>query len=100
MLVKLTNTCTTTCTKLLKGNTFKHKRSLVEHIIAAKAEALREKALKEEAEARRVRNRAARERRQQRLAEKKKLYLLKPPTKFESVTRLIKGCIAFISFMF
>jgi len=57
--------------KAAKGNTFKHKRSLVEHIIAAKAEALREKALKEEAEARRVRNRAARERRQQRLAEKK-----------------------------
>ena len=56
--------------KAAKGNTFKHKRSLVEHIIAAKAEALREKALKEEAEARRVRNRAARER-QQRLAEKK-----------------------------
>lgn len=57
--------------KAAKGNTFKHKRSLVEHIITAKAEALREKALKDEAEARRVRNRAARERRQQRIAEKR-----------------------------
>lgn len=61
--------------KSAKGNTFKHKRSLVEHIITAKAEALREKALKDEAEARRVRNRAARERRQQRVAEKREAFL-------------------------
>lgn len=54
-----------------KGNAFKHKRNLVEHIIAAKAEAQREKALKEEAEARRSRNKAARERRAQRIQEKK-----------------------------
>ena len=51
MLVRLTRTCT------------------------AKAEALREKALKDEAEARRVRNRAARERRQQRVAEKREAFL-------------------------
>lgn len=57
--------------KAAKGNTFKHKRSLVEHIIQAKAEALREKALKDEAEARRLRNRAARDRRQQRISEKR-----------------------------
>ncbi|KAH3662225.1 hypothetical protein OGAPHI_005473 [Ogataea philodendri] len=57
--------------KSAKGNTFKHKRALVEHIIQAKAEAAREKALKEEAEARRLRNRAARERRQQRISEKR-----------------------------
>ncbi|KAI5952786.1 RPL19B [Candida jiufengensis] len=61
--------------KAAKGNTFKHKRSLVEHIITAKAEALREKALKDEAEARRVRNRAARERRQQRIADKREALL-------------------------
>lgn len=58
--------------KSAKGNTFKHKRSLIEHIIQAKAEALREKALKDEAESRRARNRAARERRAARVAEKRK----------------------------
>lgn len=57
--------------KSAKGNTFKHKRALVEHIIQAKAEAAREKALNEEAEARRTRNKAARERRAQRIAEKR-----------------------------
>lgn len=57
--------------KSAKGNTFKHKRSLVEHIIQAKAEALREKALKDEADARRKKNRAARERRAQRVEEKR-----------------------------
>lgn len=57
--------------KNAKGNSFKHKRALVEHVIQAKAEALREKALKEEAEARRIRNKAARERRAARLAEKR-----------------------------
>ncbi|MDC6274671.1 50S ribosomal protein L19e [Lacticaseibacillus paracasei] len=57
--------------KSAKGNSFKHKRALVEHVIQAKAEATREKALKEEAEARRTRNKAARERRAARLAEKR-----------------------------
>lgn len=57
--------------KSAKGNTFKHKRALVEHIIQAKAEAAREKALNEEAEARRARNKAARERRALRIAEKR-----------------------------
>lgn len=61
--------------KSAKGNAFKHKRSLVEHIIQAKAEALREKSLKDEAEARRSRNRAARERRQQRVNEKREAFL-------------------------
>lgn len=61
--------------KSAKGNSFKHKRSLVEHIIQAKAEALREKSLKDEAEARRSRNRAARERRQQRVNEKREALL-------------------------
>lgn len=57
--------------KSAKGNSFKHKRALVEHIIQAKAEAQREKALKEESEARRVRNKAARQRRQERVDAKK-----------------------------
>ncbi|KAF0269057.1 hypothetical protein FOG51_02085 [Hanseniaspora uvarum] len=56
--------------KAAKGNAFKHKRALVEHIIQAKADASRENALKEEAEARRIKNRALRERRAQRQAEK------------------------------
>lgn len=54
-----------------KGNTFKHKRAVIEHIIKAKAQTLREKSLKEEAEARRARNKAARERRQERILEKR-----------------------------
>ncbi|GMF30843.1 unnamed protein product [[Candida] boidinii] len=61
--------------KSAKGNAFKHKRALVEHIIQAKAEAAREKALKEEADARRLRNKAARERRQQRISEKREALL-------------------------
>ncbi|CAH6723167.1 60S ribosomal protein L19-B [[Candida] jaroonii] len=61
--------------KSAKGNTFKHKRSLVEHIIQAKAEDLREKSLKDESEARRLRNKAARERRQQRVNEKREALL-------------------------
>ncbi|CAG79977.1 60S ribosomal protein L19 [Yarrowia lipolytica] len=61
--------------KLAKGNTFKHKRAVVEHVIKAKAEATREKALKDEAEARRVKNRAARERRAARIAEKREQLL-------------------------
>lgn len=61
--------------KLAKGNTFKHKRQVIEHVIKAKAQAAREKALKDEAEARRIRNRAARERRQQRVQEKREALL-------------------------
>lgn len=58
-----------------KGNSFKHKRALVEHIIAAKAEANRESTLKAEAEARRMKNKAARARRAQRIEEKRNAYL-------------------------
>ncbi|AOA64090.1 60S ribosomal protein L19-B [Komagataella phaffii CBS 7435] len=58
-----------------KGNAFKHKRALIEHIIQAKAEAAREKVLKDESEARRAKNRAQRERRQQRQAEKREAFL-------------------------
>lgn len=56
--------------KSAKGNIFKHKRALIEHVIQAKAESLRTGALKTEAEARRLKNKEARQRRQARLAEK------------------------------
>ncbi|CAN6646987.1 large ribosomal subunit protein eL19 [Trichomonascus vanleenenianus] len=61
--------------KLAKGNSFKHKRQVIEHVIKAKAEALREKAIKDEAEARRIRNKAARERKAQRAQEKREAFL-------------------------
>lgn len=61
--------------QLAKGNSFKHKRSIIEHIIQAKAQVVREKSLKDEAEARRSRNKAARSRRQQRLEEKREALL-------------------------
>ncbi|OBA25657.1 hypothetical protein HANVADRAFT_3541 [Hanseniaspora valbyensis NRRL Y-1626] len=61
--------------KSAKGNAFKHKRALVEHIIQAKADSARENALKEEAEARRIKNRALRERRSQRQSEKQEALL-------------------------
>lgn len=92
---------------LSKGNTFKHKRALVEHVSSdsasrddimtchdssaiihhrnnkykmltmhlqihkAKAEAQREKALKEEMDAKRAKTKAARERRQERVQQKR-----------------------------
>ncbi|KAI9810694.1 MAG: translational activator of GCN4 [Phylliscum demangeonii] len=56
---------------LSKGNTFKHKRALVEHIHKAKAEKQREKVLKEEMDAKRAKNKAARERKQERISAKR-----------------------------
>jgi large subunit ribosomal protein L19e len=53
-----------------KGNTFKHKRALIEHIHQAKSEETRAKHIAETQEARRARAKAARERRQQRLQAK------------------------------
>ncbi len=61
--------------KIVKGNAFKHKRQVIEHVIKAKAEALRAEHLTDEAEARRLRNKAARERRAQRIAEKREALL-------------------------
>ncbi|WPH00312.1 Hypothetical protein R9X50_00313700 [Acrodontium crateriforme] len=56
---------------LSKGNTFKHKRALVEHIHKAKAEKARERQLKEEMDAKRAKTKAARERRQERVQTKR-----------------------------
>lgn len=56
---------------LSKGNTFKHKRALVEHIHRAKAEKHREQMLKEEMDAKRAKTKAARERKMERVAAKR-----------------------------
>ncbi|TRX91958.1 hypothetical protein FHL15_007055 [Xylaria flabelliformis] len=54
-----------------KGNAFKHKRALVEHIHRAKAEMARERAITEEMDVRRQKNKAARERKAERQAAKR-----------------------------
>ncbi|KAJ2895142.1 Ribosomal protein L19/L19e [Zalerion maritima] len=54
-----------------KGNTFKHKRALVEHIHRAKAEKAREKQIKEAMDTKRAKGKAARERKLERAAAKR-----------------------------
>ncbi|EHK96768.1 putative Translational activator GCN1 [Glarea lozoyensis 74030] len=57
---------------LSKGNTFKHKRALVEHIHRAKAEKARERNEKEAMDAKRIKTKAARERKLERAEAKHK----------------------------
>jgi len=56
----------------VKGNVFKNKRVLMEHIFKAKAEKVREKAEKEQGELRRLKNRQMRERKTNRLEDRRK----------------------------
>ncbi|XP_070501890.1 large ribosomal subunit protein eL19 [Chironomus tepperi] len=72
----------------VKGNVFKNKRVLMEHIHKRKAEKARTKMLNDQAEARRNRVREARKRREQRIANKKQ-ELLQTFAKEEEATPVV-----------
>ena len=57
--------------KKSKGNIFKNKHVLIEYIHKAKAEKARERVIKEEMDAKRAKTKAARERRQERVQQKR-----------------------------
>jgi len=65
----------------VKGNVFKNKRVLMEHIFKAKAEKVRETAEKEQGELRRQKNRKMRERRTNRLEERRQVLTGDKPQK-------------------